>query len=199
VLERDPHRAGQALTAIQDTARTALDELRAEVASLQPSTSVPEIGAGAEDAARSPRHPDGGIADLPRLIDRIRSGGIPVVLDVDPLVGTRPVPAATDHAAYRIVQEALTNVLRHGGSRAAAHVEVLWTDADLVVEITNTSPRRLDGATAGTTVSPGMGIRGMRRRAQLLGGSVDAGKLTDGGFRVSARLPLGSPVPAHRP
>jgi signal transduction histidine kinase len=204
VLERDPRRAGQALAAIEDTARTALDELRAEVANLHTSAPTTQTGAGADDAAGSaisrglaPLHPNEGIADLPRLIDRIRSGGIPVVLDIDPRLDPRSVPADADHAAYRITQEALTNVLRHGGPQATAHVEVQLTGTDLMIEVTNTVPRQHDASPSEPEAVAGMGIRGMHRRAQLLGGRAETGRHPDGSFRVSARLPLPAPVPAR--
>jgi signal transduction histidine kinase len=191
VLERDPERAGQALSAIQDTARAALDGLRAEVASLHPhDPSSDDSGAGG--AAPAPRHPGDGISQLPRLVERIRGGGVSVVLDIDP--GLEPVSADTDHAAYRIAQEALTNVLRHGGPQAVAHVDIRSTENELTVEVTNTAlrghstPAHEQRFVAG--VGTGVGISGMHRRARQLGGQVETGCRPDGGFRVSARLPL---------
>jgi signal transduction histidine kinase len=204
VLERDPQRAGQTLAAIQDTARTALDELRAEVANLHTSAPTARIDAGADDAAGSaisrslaPLHPTEGIADLPRLVDRIRSGGIPVVLDIDPQLDPRSVPADADHAAYRITQEALTNVLRHGGPQATARVEVRSMGTDLMIEVINTAPRQHDASQGEPDIVAGMGIRGMHRRAQLLGGRAETERRPDGSFRVSARLPLPVPAPAR--
>jgi signal transduction histidine kinase len=203
VLERDPQRAGQALTAIQETARAALDGLRAEVANLHADDPMTADGARLDGVVGSANsdgvarlNPSDGISDLPRLVDRIRRGGIPVVLDMDPRLDFRSVPVSTGHAAYRIVQEALTNVLRHGGPRATACVEVRSTGTDLVVEVTNTDPRQ-PGTTPGEPeVVAGMGIRGMHRRARRLGGQIDTGRRPDGGFRVSATLPLPAPVPA---
>ncbi|WP_326835158.1 sensor histidine kinase [Amycolatopsis rhabdoformis] len=192
VLERDPRRAGKALTAIEDTARAALDGLRAEVANLQ--AGDPPVAA---DSARLT--PSDGISDLPRLVERIRSGGVPVVLDLDPGLDARSVPVDTDHAAYRIVQEALTNVLRHGGPRATARVEVRSTGTDLVVDVTNTDPRPPGTAPDEPEVVAGLGIRGMHRRAQRLGGRLETGRRPEGGFRVSATLPSPASVSAGRP
>ena len=199
VLERDPQRTGQALTAIQETARTTLDGLRAEVATLHTDGAQTGDAAGAGDGRDADRlNPRDGIADLPRLVERIRSGGVTVELDCDPELDPPSLPAETDRAAYRIAQESLTNVLRHAGPRAAARLQVRTTGADLLVEVTNTEPARAGGRAVTSEVVPGVGIRGMRARARRLGGRVDAARRAGGGFRVSARLPLPALSPARR-
>lgn len=201
VLERDPPRAGQALSAIEESARAALDGLRAEVANLHAEDPMKGEGAGAGGVAESAKsdaaarlNPGDGISDLPRLVERIRSGGVPVVVDIDPRLDPRSVPTATDHAAFRIAQEALTNVLRHGGSRVAARLEVRATPTDLMVEVTNTASRQPATSPAAAKVVAGVGIRGMQSRAHRLGGRVETERRPDGGFRVSARLPLHAPA-----
>ncbi len=90
-----------------------------------------------------------------------------------------------DLFAYRIVQEALTNVLKHGGVEAAAHVRLEESDGHLDIEVTDT------GTGGGTLPGSGQGIVGMRERAALLGGTLEAGPRPEGGFRVAARLPIG--------
>jgi signal transduction histidine kinase len=191
VIERDPARAAQALTTIEETARDALDGLRAEVAGLRPlASSTRDIGISAAPGA--PLRPSGGLAELDQLVSRIRGGGVDIVLDLDPPLSSRSLPAETDHAAYRIVQEALTNVLRHAGAGAIARVVIRCTMTELTIEVTNTLPR----PTADSHGGGGMGIRGMRSRAERLGGRVEAGLGADGKFRVLAALPVSAPVPA---
>ena len=170
VLERDPARAREALEAIRATSGEALESLRAEVEALRRGAQEPDV----------PRRPGTGLADLPRLVDRIRASGLAVTLDADgPAAG---LPAEVDRAAYRIVQEALTNVLRHGGPAATATVRVARDGGTLLVEVLDTG--------RGTGVAPagGHGIEGMRARAEALGGSLEAGPRPDGGFGVRARM-----------
>ena len=95
------------------------------------------------------------------------------------------LPARVDLFAYRIVQEALTNVLKHGGVDATAQVRVEESDGHLDIEVTDT------GAAQNALPGSGQGIVGMQERALLLGGTFDAGPRLGGGFRVSARLPIG--------
>ena len=124
-----------------------------------------------------------GVADLALLVQRVREGGVDVRLEV-----TGPVdglPTDVGAAAYRIVQESLTNVLRHAGADAAT-VVVRATDARLEVEVVD----RGSGGTHDDEPADGSGIRGMRERAAALGGTLDAGPASGGGFRVRAVLPL---------
>jgi signal transduction histidine kinase len=97
----------------------------------------------------------------------------------------RELPARVDLFTYRIVQEALTNVLKHAGPGARAEVRLGADAGEVVIEV------RDDGHGTGTLPGSGHGLVGMRERALLLGGSLDAGRHPDGGFRVLARLPLG--------
>lgn len=170
VLDRRPEQARTALDAIRRTSKDALDDLRGTLAVFR----HPE-GAG--------RGPEPGLDQLDALVDRVGASGLPVDLEVtgEP---TR-LAAATDLAAYRIVQEALTNVVRHAG-RATANVAVQHGVAEVTVEITDNGRA---GAGDGFSSSTGYGIAGMRERAAAVGGTLDAGPRPEGGFRVRARLP----------
>jgi signal transduction histidine kinase len=173
----------QALEAIRAASRDALDGVRAELAALR----EPE-------PPGSPQRPSTGLAQLPALAARIRSSGLPVAVEVDDTVTDLGLPAEVDRSAYRIVQEALTNVLRHGGPGATARVRVEVDAGTLRLKVTDTGR----GASPGVS---GQGIEGMRARVEALGGSVEAGPLPAGGFAVRARLPIPDRVaaPGERP
>ena len=158
----------EALTAIKDTSKQALRELRATLGVLRQVD---------EDA---PLEPAASLGGLDALLDRARSTGLAVRGEVagEP----RPVPPEVDLAAYRIVQEALTNVARHAGAGTAV-VRIGYRDEDVCVQVDD------DGQ--GGSTKGGTGIRGMRERARALGGELDAGTRPEGGFRVRARLPVG--------
>jgi signal transduction histidine kinase len=132
-----------------------------------------------EDAA--PLAPAPRLADLDRLVAGVEAGGIDVRLDHEPPLA--PLPAAVELAAYRIVQEALTNVARHARARSVI-VRVGYADG-VTLDV-------LDDGVGGPAV-PGNGIRGMQERAGALGGTVTAGPRLGGGFRVSAHLPGDGP------
>ncbi|GAA4975214.1 sensor histidine kinase [Kineococcus glutinatus] len=167
----DPAAAVAALDTIAGTGRQALTDMRALLGVLrqQPGSELlPQ-----PDADR-----------LPELVESVRRSGLDVRLDA---TGTpRPLPAGTGLAAYRIVQESLTNVLKHSGPASRAVVAVRWDPDRLRLEVTD------DGRGAAALTSdrgPGQGIVGMRERAALHGGTLRAGPLDGGGFGVSAELP----------
>jgi signal transduction histidine kinase len=175
VLERDPTAARRSLEAIRDTSKESLDALRAELVRLSP--------AGVDAPPLAPRN---GLADLPVLADRIAAGGVEVVL----AGAARPVSPEVDAVAYVVVQESLTNVLRHADA-TRAEVTLRHDGATLEVVVTDNGRVTDDGATNdGPTAASGMGIPGMRARVVALGGSLDAGPADGGGFRVRAELPL---------
>ncbi|GAA3713932.1 histidine kinase [Nonomuraea antimicrobica] len=153
----------ETLTAIRDAGRTAMRELQATLGWLH---------------GESP-----GLDRLDALEAAMRDAGLPVTITREGPDG--PVPAAVGHAAYRIVQEALTNTLRHAGAGATAEVSVRY-GTELTVEVTDEGGVRPREEGAGG----GCGIEGMRARAADLGGSVTAGPAAGGGFRVLARLPV---------
>jgi signal transduction histidine kinase len=131
---------------------------------------------------RSHDEDDGsGLDRLPDLMGRTRSAGLPASVTV---TGTpRPLPRDVDQAAYRIVQEALTNVTRHAG-QASATVHLCYGPDALTVQVDD------DGTAAPQTAAPGLGLIGMRERVSSLGGLLQAGPRRSGGFRVWAELPL---------
>jgi signal transduction histidine kinase len=162
--------AAQALTAIKETSREALRELRGTLGVLR---QVDE---------EAPTAPAPGLGRLPELADRSRAAGL--VVDVE----TEGVPVeltpTVDLAAFRIVQEALTNVTRHAGAGRVA-VRIGYGRDDVTVDV------RDDGRGAGSRAAGGSGIDGMRSRAEALGGTLEAADRPEGGFRVTARLPYG--------
>ena len=174
VLDTDPDAARNALVAIRETSRDALNELRAILGVLRGSGEAPE---------GAPLSPTPGLSRVADLVAPLRDAGMSVEL-VAP-GSADPLPAFVDASAYRIVQEAITNILRHAG-QASVHVTVRRDDDTLSLEVLD------DGAgapPAGSTVD-GHGISGMRERALALGGTFVAGPLETGGWRVAATLPL---------
>ncbi|GAB3152068.1 sensor histidine kinase [Micromonospora sonneratiae] len=174
VLERSPDRVRESLEAIQAASRESLHGLRAQLGVLR----GPEGG----DA---PREPAPGLADAERLLRRIRGGGLVVAADLR----AGDLPPEVDVAAYRIMQESLTNVLRHAGA-TRARVRASRDAGDLVLEVTDDGRAGGTGTGQGDDSRPGSGIAGMRARAEALGGRLDAGPRPRGGFAVRARLPL---------
>jgi signal transduction histidine kinase len=162
-----------ALLAIQEAGADAVRELRATLGVL-----------------RSEEDGDGsGLSQLDSLVARARAAGLPVTVTVTG--AERPVPPEVDQAAYRIVQEALTNVSRHAG-HACASVHLHYTPETLAVQVDDNG----NGTTAGTGTrpsGPGLGLVGMRERVSALGGRLQAGPQDDGGFQVRAELPARAP------
>ena len=138
------------------------------------------------DDEAAPRSPAPGLDRLPELIELTRAAGLPVEVEVEVAGKPSLLPAAVHLAAYRIIQESLTNVARHAG-RARVTVRVTYNDADVHVEIDDDGKVPAGRAAAFGT---GSGITGMRERATALGGELSAGFRRGGGFRVSARLPV---------
>lgn len=170
-LDRAPDRAREALDELSRTGRTALADMRRVLGVLD----------GAADAPGAPLEPQPGSPDLAELIERFRTAGLPVRAS---LGGPLPDDATLQLGVYRIVQEALTNVLRHAPGTAAVRVAVR-TDGDRVeVEVVDEG----GSVPAGPTVGTGRGLIGMRERAALYGGAVEAGPW-HGGWRVAATLP----------
>jgi signal transduction histidine kinase len=174
VFESRPDLARKALGAIDTAARSTLAELRVL---LQTMSAEP---------ASEPGAPQPGLGQLGTLAASLRETGLRV--DVDQPDSGAPLPAAVDLSAYRIVQESLTNTLRHSHA-TRARVTVRRADGSVRLEISDDGPSRATGRVTG---SGRRGIVGMRERARLLGGTLDAGPLPDGGFRVRADLPVES-------
>ena len=176
LMDSQPEQARAALTAIKSASKEALEELRTMLTTLRRDDDV------------APRSPAPGLDRLPELIELTRAAGLSV--DVEVAGKAPPLPTAVHLAAYRIIQESLTNVARHAG-RARVMVRVTYDDADVHVEIDDDGAVPSGGAAA---IGTGSGITGMRERAAALGGDLSAGFRHGGGFRVSARLPV-RPVP----
>lgn len=170
IVERDPAAARRALETIRLTSKASLDELRAMLGVLR----------GHDDA---PLSPAGRLEGLPHLVASVEKAGITVALET--IGDLTNLPAYADVSVYRIVQEALTNVVRHAGA-TDAHVTLRRAGDVVEVEVTD------NGSTArsGMQLHEGHGITGMRERAAALGGSFEAGPVPDGGFRVRAVLPV---------
>lgn len=129
-----------------------------------------------------PARPVPGLAQLPRLIDQVRQAGTPVQLHING--SPRPLPTSVDVSSYRIVQEALTNTMKHAGPGSCAKVMVSYDNDEVRLEASD------NGAGESTSAGTGNGLRGMRERATLLGGDVAAGPGPDGGYVVRARIPI---------
>jgi signal transduction histidine kinase len=175
LMDEQPEQARTALTAIKGASKEALGELR----------SVLGVLRGTDE--EEPRDPAPGLGRLGALVAGAQAAGLTVhtVTEGEP----RPLAAGLDLAAYRIVQEALTNVARHAGARTAT-VRVTYGAAELTVEVDDDGRGRAGAAPPDGT---GSGIAGMRERAAALGGELHAGPRPGGGFRVRARLPLAPP------
>jgi signal transduction histidine kinase len=180
IATTQPKEARRSLAAIEATSRAALEELRRLLGVLRQ-----------ENEPKGDLAPVPGLANLDGLLAEAAKAGLAVRLQVN---GTRPpLPAGVDLSAYRIVQEALTNVVKHAGS-ARAQVVVGYGDQEVRVEIID------DGRGAVTSVSDGRvgsghGLIGMRERVQAFGGDLQTGPRPGGGFRVAARLPLTAEQP----
>jgi signal transduction histidine kinase len=166
-----PDQARSSLQAIKVASKDALTELRSVLDILR------------QDGERAPRSPTSTLRRLDDLVEQARAAGLDVRTEVEG--ESRVVPFGVDVAAFRIVQEALTNVTRHAGS-ATATVHLAYGEHDLVVEVDDDGRGRSAGPSAGS----GQGIVGMRERAAALGGELEAGPRPAGGFRIRARLPL---------
>jgi signal transduction histidine kinase len=175
VADSRPEEVGKALSAIEATSRAALTELRRLLGVLRQDSEV-----------QASLTPVPGLADLEGLLAEVAKAGLAVKLRVN---GTRPpLPAGVDLSAYRIIQEALTNVVKHAGP-ARAQVTIRYRDQDVTVEVTDDGRGAVTAAGDGR-VGTGHGLIGMRERVQAFGGDLEVGPRPGGGFRVAAQLPL---------
>jgi signal transduction histidine kinase len=184
LMDERPEQARTALTTIKAASKEALGEVRQVLSTLRAP-------------GEAPRAPAPGLDRLPELLEQATAAGLTADVAVD---GTRvPLPPGADLAAFRIVQEALTNIVRHSGSRTA-RIRLRYRPGDVQVRVDDDGPAVTGGDSGG-----GNGLVGMRERAAALGGEVEAGPRPDGGFRVLARLPFTAsgerraPAPAADP
>ncbi|WP_432584644.1 sensor histidine kinase [Streptomyces sp. HD1123-B1] len=181
---------------IHGTSAAAQEEFAAIAVAARHSLSEMRmlLGVLRSDDSDDKHRPQPGLDDVPRLVEAIARAGVPanLVLDdgVEKLNGL--IPPTVELSAYRIVQEALANVVRHAqGARTRVEVGLLPDRSSLTVLITNAAPQQSSGSLE--TGSTGHGLVGMRERVRLLGGALEAGPTRDGGFQVTARLPLPNP------
>jgi signal transduction histidine kinase len=170
VIDRDPEAARAAIARIEETGRDGLNEMRRLIGVLTDPGTEPDLA------------PQPGLAQLDALLETVRGAGVPVeaVTRGQP----HPLPPSADLIAYRVVQEALTNVVKHA---PGAHARVLldWSDDALAIEVAD------DGRGGDADATGGHGLIGMRERVALHGGSLETGVRPGGGFAVRVRLPLG--------
>jgi signal transduction histidine kinase len=176
LLEHDPDQAYNALRSIKHTSGAALTDLRSTLEVLR------------DPSAAAPLGPPAGLGDIAELTGGLRSAGVVTTLDVDSAVD---VPGPVQSVAYRIVQEALTNIARHAQASRTT-VSVRRAPGAIAIDVTD------DGTSAAQAITgetAGNGVRGMRERAAALGGTLEAGPAAGGGWRVHAWLPMSAPPP----
>jgi signal transduction histidine kinase len=171
LMEKQPGKAAEALASIKETSKTALDEVRSVLGVLRAE-------AGQDPSA--PLVPEPDLSRLPGLAASVTSQGVEVTLDVQ----VDDAPKAAQLAIYRIVQESLTNVVRHANATRAT-VTVALEAGEFVVTVTDNGA----GLGASSSLDSGRGVLGMRERAELLGGSLEAGPGANGGITITARIP----------
>ena len=176
LLERDPEQARATLRDIKRVSGEALDDLRSMLGILRDP-----------DDADAPIRPTADLAAIDDLRDGLAAAGVDVAVDIDP--GAFPLPASIGATGYRIVQEALTNVLRHAGT-TTARVRVARNGDRVLIEVEDDGT----GESAPDDTGSGNGVRGMRERATAAGGTLEAGPRPEGGWRVAASLPAGVPL-----
>jgi signal transduction histidine kinase len=174
IFETNPARAREAIRAVKTTGRQSLDELRRLLAAVRP-----------ENPGDAPPAPQPTLARLADLVAQVRATGLAVELTVSG--EPRELPAGVELTAYRIVQEALTNTLKHAHAKSAG-VTLTYDPTAVRVDVRDDGW----GAARGETAA-GRGIIGMRERVALYGGEFRAGPSPEGGFRVTARIPLQTP------
>ncbi|MEV8324380.1 histidine kinase [Kitasatospora sp. NPDC056731] len=195
VIATMPAEAAAAMGAVEAAGRDAMTELRHLLGLLAPAAD------GTEEEAADGFAPQPSLSRLGPLIDRFAFAGLPVEVRISG--EPRPLPGGVDVTAYRIIQEALTNALKHGDG-VTAEVTVRYADHYLRVEVLNSGPSVLAGAPAApaqpagaaparTADGAGRGLLGLRERVAVYGGDLDARRRLGGGYRVRARIPLDRP------
>jgi signal transduction histidine kinase len=172
LLDRSPERVREPLQAVQETGQHAITELTRMLGLLR----------GGQSDAQDRLAPQPGVAQLPELVDRLVASGL--LVELSSVGDVRPLPPGVDLTVFRIVQEALTNTLKHAGPDAAARVELRYLSGAVEIEVTD------DGAAGSTPAGSGHGLLGMAERASVFGGALEAGARPRGGFRVFVTLPV---------
>jgi signal transduction histidine kinase len=174
--ERSPEQSVSAMRNVAATGRGALTEMRRLLGVLRD-----------DDGSESSRAPQPGIHELDQLVGQVRAAGLPVSLAVEG--DGDALPAGAQLTVFRLVQEALTNTLKHAGPRARAQVSLRFDAAGVDVEISDDGT----GARSSAQGAHGLGLNGMRERAAVYAGTVEAGPLASGGWRVHTRLAVEAP------
>lgn len=204
VLGTMPDEAATALRAVEDAGRGAMTDLRHLLGLLAPAQNGEDGAYGesgtstasgpAAEVSGTALAPQPGLDRLGHLVDRISFAGLPVEVRISG--EPRPLPQGVEVTAYRIIQEALTNALRHGDG-GKAEVTVRYADHALRVEVLNTGPSVLTGTAPAApaaarphSAGTGRGLLGLRERVAVYGGDLDARRRLGGGYRVRARIPL---------
>lgn len=193
VLATLPEEAAKAIEAVESAGRDTMTELRHLLGLLAPSPSGEDEPYGEPHAGElSSLAPQPGLGRLGPLVDRIAFAGLPVEVRISG--EPRSLPTGVDVTAYRIVQEALTNALRHGDG-VKAEVSVRYGERYVRVEVLNSGPSVLSGDAAPRLslrdhAGAGRGLIGLRERVAVYGGELDARRRLGGGYRVRARIPL---------
>jgi signal transduction histidine kinase len=173
VLDDRPEAARESLLAVEATGHEAMAELRRL------------LGVLGEDGAEAPLAPQPGLENLDVLVSRIRDAGLPVELRIEG--DAQPLPTGVNVAAYRVLQEALTNALKYAGG-APTEAVVRYTPDAIELEVVD------EGVVTTPSDGVGRGLTGMRERVALFGGTIEAGKRPERGYAVRARLPLDQPT-----
>jgi signal transduction histidine kinase len=181
ILDLDPESSREALTTIESLGRTALSEMRRIVGVLRTERERDE------EPRRRELSPQPGLPDIGGLVDRVRETGLMVQLWIEG--EPRALSPGVDLAVYRLVQEALTNTLKHAGPQARAWVRIHYAGPNVNVEIEDDG-RGAAASLHGNGDNPGHGLVGMRERVALYGGELRIGPRAGGGFEVRARFPL---------
>jgi signal transduction histidine kinase len=176
-VDDDPRRARQAMLTVAEIARASLTETRRLLGVLRPDSQAEELA------------PQPGVGQIAELVARVRDAGLPVELEVEP--HAEALPSGMELAAYRIVQEALTNTMKHSGPGATAHVAIRCREGGLEIRVEDDGA----GIRSPGPVDAGHGLTGMRERAAMYGGTLHAGPLPGGGFAVEAEFPAVSARP----
>jgi signal transduction histidine kinase len=193
VLTDSPGDARAALLAVESSGRAAMAELRHLLGLLSPAADGAIASSGLSGTELQPQP---GLDQLPALMSRVRAAGLE--LDLRMAAVPPDLPPGLDLAAYRVIQEALTNVIKHADTTRAS-VSVEFADGDLIVAVADAGPRDpVAGCSAMAVPGSGRGLLGLRERVGLYGGEVTAGPDADGGWRVRARLPV-HPAPGSPP
>ena len=194
VLAEAPGEATAALLAVEASGRAAMTELRHLLGLLSPTQAPGEETGTSDGPAAAELEPQPGLAQLPALVDRLTAAGLPIDLRVGEL--PQELSPGLDLAVFRVIQEALTNVIKHAG-KPPTTVSLTYSDGQLLVEVADTG-RPILAAAPAVPAGARRGLIGLRERIAIYDGVLDAGPRSGGGWMVRARFPVDAPPPRHR-